>query len=230
MKRLMIILILFTCIWACSEDKFDAYDAGYYIYMEGASATDSVDLSFFNYPDMERVEIPVYVSYAGKILTGNKVFKLTVNQEKTTAKAENYLVPDEFVFRAGFYTDTVKITLVKTTAIENTKVRLVLNLEATSDFQVGQEGRRETTILFTAKKDKPLWWNANITENYLGEYSEAKFTEFVRATKVHDLTGMKDEDFRYYALMFKYYLQEVKDRTGKPIMDGLEEMQVPILG
>lgn len=230
MKRILIIWILAIVAYACDEDKFESYDAGCYIYLEGESVTDSVDMSFFNYPDVDRVEIPVYVSYAGKMLTENKVFKLVVDEDKTTAKAENYNIPGELIFRAGFYTDTVKITLIKTAALDDSKVRLVLKLQSTADFQVGPEGWLSTTILFTAKKDKPLWWTSNITMNYLGEYSEDKFTEFIRATGVHDLSGMEDEDFRYYALKFKYYLQEIKDRTGKPVMDGKEEMRVPILG
>jgi hypothetical protein len=70
-----------------------------------------------------------------------------------------------------------------------------------------------------------------MVSRYLGVYSDLKYEYFIRETGVVDLTNAPASELRYYALMFKYWLeQEKKKNNGLPVTEANgDEMIVTVI-
>lgn len=44
-------------------------------------------------------------------------------------------------------------------------------------------------LLLSSKAIAPAWWDAHIARYYLGDYSDAKYAEFIEATGISDMTN-----------------------------------------
>lgn len=229
MRYIFILTILFSVFYSCNEDKLDTYDAERYIYFSNTS-TDSIVESFFFYPDVNSLEKRIEIGYAGKEITGNLKYRIEVDQDLTTASAGDYSFSNEQVWETGKDKDTLVLTLNKTPNLDDKQVRLVLKIVASDDFNVGPLSNTRLIINVTSMAIPPTWWNYIIEAAYLGKYSEAKYAEFIKATGISSMEGMSASDMRYYSLKFKYYLANIKNETGEPVMDGDVEMTVPVVG
>ena len=230
MRYIFILTILFSVFYSCSEDKLDTYDAERYVYFSNTS-TDSIVESFFFYPGANSREVKIEIGYAGKEITGNCKYRIEVDQDLTTAAANDYSFSNDQVWEAGKDKDTLVLTLNKTPNLDNKRVRLVLKIVASDDFNVGPLANTRLIVNFTSMAITPTWWDERISSSYLGRYTETKYAEFIKATGISSMENMSASDKRYYSLKFKYYLINIKNETGKPVMDeGNVEMTVPVLG
>ncbi len=66
-------------------------------------------------------------------------------------------------------------------------------------------------MIFTSKAIAPAWWDAHITQYYLGDYSDAKYAEFIEATGISDMTNFGPTELRYYAFEIKIPLAGIEE-------------------
>lgn len=92
---------------------------------------------------------------------------------------------------------------------------------------MGQSDDTWTTESVTAKVtfsdniSKPEWWDDRITNHFLGEYSNAKYSYFIMSTGISDLSDLDFTELRKLALEFKSDLllhPEWTEENGDPII------------
>ena len=231
MRYIIIILVAICVFAACSEDKFTTYDSTRYLYFAKGITADSITESFFFYPDETTHDIRLELLFAGDPVTENMTYRIEVDESLTTAvKGTDFDFESERIWQAGEERDTLVLKLIKTAKLDNQMFRVVLKVSPTTDFEIGPtKNARSQRIAFTSKAIAPAWWDAHIARYYLGDYSDAKYAEFIEATGISDMTNFGPTELRYYALKLKYHLLKLKN-NGTPVMDGDVEMSVPIVG
>ena len=108
--------------------------------------------------------------------------------------------------------------------------RIVLRLIDTKQLLCGQINYTIAIIRLNDKITRPDWWDNYIVWDYLGAYTDKKFSLFIEVTGKADLTEASDSDKRVYALQFKYWLQAQKKQGNTVWEDDGTEMTVPVLG
>ena len=222
MRYIIIILVTMCVFTACSEDKFTTYDSTRYLYFAKGITADSITESFFFYPDETTHDIRLELLFAGDPVTEAMTYRVDVDEGLSPAvKGTDFDFESERTWPVGKERETLALKLIKTPKLDNQMFRVVLKITPT-------DGRSQR-VIFTSKAIAPAWWDAHITQYYLGDYSDAKYAEFIEATGISDMTNFGPTELRYYALKLKYHLLELKN-GGNPVMDGDVEMSVPIVG
>ena len=230
MKKIYILFILCIGLYACQQEGTPIFSEGKsYLYFTDDFNKDSITYSFYFHPGEEKILAKLRLSAGGELLKEDLKLKFKIVEKYTTATPEDYSIPDGLIFPAGKEKDSVYIEIKKSAKLENQIIRLVLQLEETEGYTLGPNNHRHIKILFTSEKSKPLWWDKK-ARTYLGEYSHAKYEEFMSFTKVSDLSEKSYSEIYELALKFKYYLIERANSPDGPVMDGEQPMKVPVVG
>jgi len=232
MRKLLLYIIL-PFLWgmtSCSEEEIMTYSEKDYILFSDY-IKDSTNFSFLAYPTADQVEFKIPVQLIGMPSDKDRTYKVSVMTEESDAPADSYILQTEQVFRAGHTTDTCVIVFKKTEELKKISRRLVLRLEATDDFALGQTDRLAKIINITNKLYKPTWWNASVEKYWLGTYSDKKFELFLLANdgKLEvDVAGVYE--IRSCTLKLKHYLQMQKEQGNTIREEDGTEMIVPYIG
>lgn len=218
MIRYILLIVIFFSFFACSEDEFKTYGSEYYLFFTTKNRVDTAQFSFTHFPLEEEHTVRFEINLIGDPLKADTEYTLRVVDSLTTAKKDQYKMPSP-VFRANQTKDTLEVILVKTDDLKE-NVNLVLALEANEHFEPGLDGMCQVKVTFNNVFSKPLWWKGKIETLYLGTFSKKKFEEFVKYTKIADLTDMDMSMVRMLTLEFKTYVEENNimdkdDTTGK---------------
>jgi len=223
MKKYILILLVFACLFSCNEDELLKYESGNYLNFVQHSDRDSVELSFFFHPGQDVIRVPIELALTGNLLKEDKEFKLSID-ESSTATADDFEFEEELVFKANKSLDTIYMNLKKTSKLSTDTCKLVLKIEENANFKKGVKEYLLRKIYFTSVVSKPEWWDDEITGTYLGEFSAAKYLLFCKVVKVNTLTGVEQSVIRQYALVFKRYL------NANPSYDGDKLIEIPVIG
>ena len=230
MKKHYLIFIGIIILLGCNKHDIPTYEdltSDRYIYFR-KKEIDSSEVSFLFYPKQTEIMYPIEI-----IATGvghiNQNYKISVVQEHTTAPTETYRISESYTMRQGLRIDTCFIKLIYNEILDNTKVRLVLRLEDSEDFLVKRPEFRIAIIWFHNVISKPKWWTSDVSEYYLGIYSDKKYKLFLDIIGV-DLKNANDHQLRQYSLLFKDYLKKKKDMGETIYEDDGSEMTVSVLG
>ena len=83
----------------------------------------------------------------------------------------------------------------------------------------------KTIIRINNMVSEPDWWDRDIVNYFLGDYSEKKYTKFIEVTGVSDPSGASSDQIRYYSLEFKRYLEK-----NPQYEEDNSLMTVPVIG
>lgn len=112
MRKIYLFLGFMIVLGACSKDDIKTYSSHNYLQFVKL-VTDSSVCSFLAYPNDNELEFPVVVEVIG-IPSGQEVeYKITVDEENTSATTANYRLPDKFSIKSGKASDTCKTHLLK---------------------------------------------------------------------------------------------------------------------
>ena len=228
MKKIYLFLGIILVLGACSKDDIKTYGGDNYLQFMKV-VTDSSVCSFLAYPNDNELEFPVEVEVIGLPSEGEREYKISVDQEKSTATIANYRLPEKFTMKPGKVRDTCQITFIKTAEISTVALRLFLKLKPTADFELGQTECRSAIIYVSNVVAKPNWWTDNVTRSYLGAYSDKKYRLFIQETGKADIDSDNIEELRYYTIIFKHYLQKKKDANEMVREDDGTEMTVALV-
>lgn len=224
MKTYILLIFSFIMFWACSEDKTYEYKSVRYLYFAKPEIADSVTfLSFTHYPGATEKEIAVEVLLAGDLTSEPMPYQLRIDTDSTTAKGEQYSFDLVQEFPANQIKDTVYIKLFDKD-LENKEVTLYIQIEANENFIPGLKANQAARIIFNKISSKPDWWDEEVETLFLGEWSAKKFDEFVKYTKIIDLSEYDFTVRRKICLEFKKYLKE----EGITEEDGVTPMEIPV--
>ncbi len=223
----MVSLLLFSC----QEEKIELYNAGHYVQFTTADK-DTANISFFLYPKLEEIKVPLEVRLIGKMPEAGLNYRIEVVKNETDAPADCYSLPSSFTFKAGQPLDTAFITFYKKPELKTEKKKITLQILASDEVLPGQTNYTKRTFYVSDIISKPAWWNDRITNYMLGKYSDKKYRLFIEITGEGELGKYSEYIQRNYILQFKYYLI-MKKNEGDPVLDddGSDMLStVPILG
>lgn len=235
-KYIYSLILMLSILCSCQEEGVKDYDqSSHYLYIPTQDEANLAVFSFKHHLGMNDYEIQFPVKLAGQKLAEDKTFLVeVVNDEKyTTALPQDYTLPKEQIFHAGVFEDVVKLTLHNTENLNNDKeltltIRLVPNENfgladymGEAGFNTWTEESVTATVTFNNKISKPGWWDDRITNLFLGQYTDAKYSYFIMSTGVSDLTDLGFTEIRMLALHFKDDLllhPEWTEPNGDPII------------
>lgn len=245
MNRIVILLaviggFLFT---SCQEDEIMVFGYDHYVYFDkywkdesypGTAKADTTTTTFFFLDEnINSLDVDLMVVLAGRKLEKDLDFKLRVVPEQTTALPEEYTLADHYTFRAlpvkegdTRFQDTIRIQLNRSSRIEQLEKGYCLVLEIVPDenVKVGPYERSRCVIQVIKDPIRPAWWDKEIEETLLGDYSSVKYKLFLQHVPGayeldEDLIKNNPDQVRKLALEFKKWLQENPsvDENGNPI-------------
>ncbi len=210
---------------ACNKSEILAPTDRRHIYIAYPDSENPIfNFSFLSTPD-ETARIAVPITFAGRPLTGDLDFAIEVSPETTLAEGSEYQLPELVFHQEKGFRDTIYVAIHKTERMENDTYTLKFNLVSNANFLATMTGALEAEIRVTAQVAQPSWWTQEVTDYYLGTYSDLKFELFTLHGYIGDYGALDDNEKRYYALKFKYWLQENPQTEA----DGTA-MNVPIQG
>lgn len=204
----------------CNKSEILAPTDQRHIYMSYPESGNSVFNFSFVSTENETAQIAVPIKFAGRPLTENLAYTVKVypgSTDTSLKEGEEYEFP-ELIFHKGSFLDTIFVTVHKTARMDKAVFNLKFSLASNENFFATQTGALEAEIRVSALIAQPSWWNQEVIDFYLGKYSDTKFKLFSQKIFGGDFGALDDNMKRYYALKFKYWLEEqtqpVKDEDG----------------
>ena len=226
----------------CSEVGLTEYDTDTtYIFFSASSETDSLVTSFVFYPG-DRIEIPLDVTTAGRMLKDNITLKFEVDKKLSTLPEQCYEIPTDAEFRGGTeVTQSVSIVLKNDPMLKQEPRYLALRLVAGNGYKEGPIPNRLAKIYISDMISKPDWWTvldhrgyANVAESYfVGKYSEKKYLLLLDLIGDTKFDGFNRVQLRYWSLALKRYIENWnKENAPAVLMDeeNNEPMSVKVAG
>jgi len=228
--KLFNIIAAVILLVACSEENIENFSGNNEIYFDkffmdevapGTTQADSTVESFFFYPSgIDEIDAPLKVHFSGQLLKNDISFTLKVDESLTSANKDEYTLDSNYIFHARVIRegvkeviDTIRIKLHRSSRLKTMDegVRLVVQLIPNATISTGQYERTKAIIILTEKKARPLWWDDEITENLLGEYSQTKYKLFLdnidlKAELNAEMIQNNPDKARLLAMKFKNWL------------------------
>ena len=136
--------------------------------------TDSMTFTFSTYAeDVTEFAVETEIVVQGTIADYDRIVRLQVNEEKTTAPAATYSFPTEVVLKAGEHQADFNIMLYRTEAMKESDMRLCVEVAPTGDLLAGVSNYSSLTMVWNDKITRPINWDD--LEEFFGEYSETKY-------------------------------------------------------
>lgn len=223
MKYIYLLPVLMLLAAGCSTDEIGKYHGAQYVYFDGGNFVskneNTIEYSFAFHPNKDEDVIPLRISLLGDPGSTARTVSVSVVTEETTAPAGTYSLPQTVEFRAGYASDTLRLTVIKNAAMQSVKYRLRLLIGDSSDLLAGPVVYRHADIIFSDMITRPDWWDdQTVTANFLGTYSDTKYRLFIEATGVAELDDdVTESELRAYTIIFRDFL--AAGREGVPPAD-----------
>lgn len=229
-KSFTALLLIAALMTGCKKQDITTYTAGRYIQFSN-DYKDTIALSFFLYPAINEFNIALPVALTGKMTEQDLPYVLKADTA-STAPASLYTIANGYTIKKGLPTDTARIIIKKQAELKGKEVLLIINMAGSSELVPGQTTYTRRVLRISDKISKPAWWDGVMDLNYLGKYSDKKFSTFIQAVGEGDLSIYTTEQKRDLMLQFKYYLIRMRD-AGTPVLEdnGTDMLStVPLIG
>lgn len=223
-KSIIFITATIGTLSACENDKFYYQDEAR-VRIEGpyewAMDADSLNFSFASSPSTvveKNMEMTMYVM--GNASESNRTAILKVNQEKTTAEASQYELPEQIVIPAGKLETTFNIVLKRASALTEKTVCLFVEVAQSADFNVGVAEQNHFQLKWNDILSKPQNWDTELTD-FFGTYSLTKYRFIIDVTGVAEFGGdMTWSEMMNYKIIVKSALTEYNEaHPDNPLTD-----------
>lgn len=220
MKYFSIVIILLSFFFAsCSEDSIDTYGVKEYVYFPDTI----MNYSFAFDPDLNAKEILVELKLIGNQKEYDRELSIAIDSMSSNLLEDDYEILSS-MFRANMFQDTIRIRVNKLSGKDKVGfIRFVI--KENQYFKPGPTKNMRFSLTFSDELLFPDWWDTNIERNYLGTYSEKKYREFIKATGIHDMSGLGSSERRAYTLVFKKYIKDndIREADGSPMTVTIKE-------
>ena len=213
------VIFLVLVFFSCSEEKIMRYNAPENYIRFTSTYQDSVRVSFVNYPTASSFEVKLPVEIVGNVLASALDYEVVVDKDMSTGIE-------------GTHFDTLRMKLNRTADMKKDEFRIVLRLKDNGNFTVIPSDNDYAIVRVSDKISQPDWWDRGIINDYLGTYSDDKYTLFIIVTNQTDLSEKSPAEKRAYALQFKYWLED-QEKAGVTEYNGIklaDITEVPVRG
>lgn len=161
-----------------------AYHGANKIYFDQKNQGDTIIRYSFgpNPIEVEKYEVKIPLRVIGDKSEQARSYKVAIIKDKTTAEVGKHFTPlqEVYHFRAGEYTDTLRINLLRKelSADNNKPVTLSISLEGTSDLPVAFEQQNHYTISFDNYLSEPYFWGY-YQGIYWGSYNRLEYLKLL---------------------------------------------------
>ena len=189
-------------------------------------------MSFVNYPTASSFEVKLPVEIAGSVLASALDYEVVVDKDMSTGIEGTHFSLERVTFGAGVFSDTLRLKLNRTADMKKDEFRIVLRLKDNGNFTVIPSDNDYAIVRVSDKISQPDWWDRGIINDYLGTYSDDKYTLFIIVTNQTDLSETSPAEKRAYALQFKYWLED-QEKAGVTEYNGIklaDITEVPVRG
>jgi hypothetical protein len=214
MKKITIILLAAVALMtACKKQQIESFHGPENIYfaigLRGYS--DSVLYTFATHPGRVRDTVFVPVRIAGNRTDGKeRMYSVRIVDSGTTALPNVHFEPlkEQYLFAAGKGVQDLPVILYNTdTFLLKRNFTLELEIVPSGDFNADLTSLITTRIVFSAKLEKPKWWDM-----WLGSYySIVKHQLFRLSATTDDLTTAGID-----APKNLFYVDKLKALLGSP--------------
>lgn len=219
MKKYILLGLLACVLFSCDKDDVEAYHAGRFLYIPDSLGMDTTFVSFKHHMGADTYKVPFEVRMIGTVGMQDLEYRIEIIDSLTTAIASDYRLLTTQSFGAAKWRDTLWVELVNTPHLTSETVRLTVKLVENEDFGLGYATRLTASVSFNNQMSKPLWWDDNITNLFLGKYSEEKYLAFYECTQISDLTDFPFWRLRQLTIEFREYIgkHDLKEKNGDPM-------------
>lgn len=190
MKKLLCFYGWMLVLAGCSQKEimdFESVDRIYWDYpvynINGTDVeVDSVTASFGMVPSGQWQDTAFFVvKCMGRVADVPRKYAISiVDSLSTMVEGIDFERLDrEQVFRAGVYTDTLRIVFYRehlnSSHIAKESKRLVLRIEKSADFDIGNAGKRVMKLSVNNYLAEPVWWSVDKNSPYLKYYHPEKW-------------------------------------------------------
>lgn len=219
------------CIWiffivfifqiqGCDSSKVDYYNGNRALYFEreqfvisesGSGSyvrLDTVSLNLSYYPGINEVRHPFKIRLIGNVLSEDTEYAMMKIDSLSTAKEEMVSLPDRLLFKKGVVVDSLWVTIHKDKVETGGEYYVTYKLIENENFTIGYTGYTMVKVRFNNLVQAPLWWDEDIVNIFLGEWSQEKFETLVQVTGLFTFEGLSETEKRKYSLQLKEYIEE----------------------
>lgn len=225
------VIFLVLVFFSCSEENIMRYNASENYIRFTNAYRDSVRVSFVNYPTENSFEVKLPVEITGGVLASALDYEVVVDKDASTGIEGTHFSLERVTFGAGVFSDTLRMKLNRTADMKENEFRIVLCLKDNGNFTVIPSDYDYAIVRVSDKMSQPDWWNRGVVNDYLGTYSDDKYTLFIIVTNQTDLSEASPAEKRAYALQFKYWLED-QEKAGVTEYNGIKlaGITVPVRG
>lgn len=228
MKKILYVLLAAVLgAGACSEEKLSVYGDGRYVYFTQKS-DEIVRFSFKTTPGKEERTVALDVEIVGRLPTEMLGYRLEIDPERTTAPAGAYELDPSPVIAAGEFTGRTYVKIRRVAAMDERELDIAVRIVDGGAYRPGPAANCLRILRVSNIISRPAWWDDDFAAAFLGDYSNKKYEEFIKATGVSDLSDMENSEIAALCRQFVYYLRELRDRgsevfdeDGSPMLDGI---------
>lgn len=182
------VIFLVLVFFSCSEEKIMRYNAPENYIRFTSTYQDSVRVSFVNYPTASSFEVKLPVEIVGNVLASALDYEVVVDKDMSTGIEGTHFSLERVTFGAGVFSDTLRMKLNRTADMKKDEFRIVLRLKDNGNFTVIPSDNDYAIVRVSDKISQPDWWDRGIINDYLGTYSDDKYTLFIIVTNQTDLS------------------------------------------
>lgn len=211
---------------SCSSDEDFYYQDTPRVRLVGpeiwTAGSDSLTYSFVTSPmGTQTMSMDVEARIMGVVADHDRTCAIAVDNDKTTATADLYEIPQTVVVPAGKATATFQVILKRGEVLKQKPVRLRIKVAETADFKIGVNEDNHLTLIWNDIISKPKNW-AQLQE-FFGEYSDAKFRfmlENANGITEFDTDKMTWAELQSYKILFQNALDSYNAKhPGSPLVD-----------
>lgn len=187
--KLCLILLLPLLFFGCKEDSnrlMYSDDPEVYFYKgDNTLYPDSLDYTFILKPDdvfTDTVQIPLRIS--GFSAQNDRVVNIEVGAESTAEVGRHFKI-DPVIIKAGAYSGTVPLVLLRSEDLKEKQLRIYLKIANSAGFEPGYADRLNYLVKITDQLSRPEDWETFI----FGQYSQKKH-QFMVASIGHIRVAM----------------------------------------
>lgn len=180
---------------------------------------DSVHVSFFHNPGKEELTIPFRIALIGGLLAKDTEYELEIIDSLTTAKPDEYALPERLLFKKGVNMDSLFIKIFKKDRLSESDARVVFKIVENENFRQGYFNKLTVKLRFDNIISKPTWWDNIIEFVYLGAFSAKKYEVFIIVSGLNTIEGIEPWELRQICLDMRKYIEKegITEVDGSPM-------------
>ena len=204
---------------ACTKEELPTFSEDRILHFDQASEY-PYRFSFATTPGANSYSMKIPMTLIGIVADNDMEFALnviTTGENPSTLDTDLYKFESK-VFSKGVYNDTLEVTLVNNSLLKTEKL-LSIEIITNQNFTAGPAENARVDIFVSNILSQPSWWDEDFTTAFLGNYSNDKYTAFIKATGVSDFADASVDEMIAYTREFVYYLRRL-DEAGTPAYEA----------